>query len=447
LGLDICDIPPYSSHRNCLNFWDFDSNEKIKQAEEEVKRLLISKGPIHTHIAGMAHSMLLIGYKENRSDWKTLQMCGAGTEMCVVNRGCISRTCNPGESSFVSYNFDPHYNEMRWINYSCREYGNTGIYQWTMVDYGGYPSTLIPNNTCDPLLYGYSSGGRFNSYLQHAPGNGDVIWIFRNSIGGNFEEWSLDVRQFGVLTMPSGPFIPPTNNFYWPVGFTNNPKCFDNDNDGYCNWGISDIGLNYSWRLVNCPISCNDKPEKDCNDANPSLGPFDENFSCKQIFCNDSDSGQYYYLKGFVSTNFNGQNPNNKIYDDCQIPDPTGLPQWNGNYSCSGTQCKVAEFYCQGNKGAYTSFYSCPYGCQDGACLSNPKYTLTCQKASKYYKSWHTNACSSYACGKNKYLGCEKRWLRRYYYREVCQSLTTYNTSCSTSSTCGSDKEIKRTTC
>jgi hypothetical protein len=281
LGLDICDIPPYSSHRNCLNFWDFDSEEKIKQAEEEVKKLLIYRGPIHMHISGMTHSMLLIGYKENRSDWKTIQMCNAGTEMCVANRGCIARTCNPGESSFISYNFDPHYNEMRWINYSCMEYGNTGIYQWTMADYGGYPTTSIPNNTCDPLLY--NSGGRFNSYLQHTPKNGDVIWIFRNSIGGNFEEWSLDVRQFGVLTMPSGPFIPPSNNSYWPTGFTNNPKCFDNDNDGYCNWGISDIGLNNSWRFANCPASCNDKYEKDCNDADSSLGPFDENLFCKQI--------------------------------------------------------------------------------------------------------------------------------------------------------------------
>lgn len=86
--------------------------------------------------------------------------------------------------------------------------------------------------------------------------------------------------------------------------------------------------------------------------------------------------------------------------------------------------------------------------CNNSACVPiKPKYILTCQKSLKYYKSWHTNACSSYACGKDKYLSCEKRWLGKYYYREVCQSLINYNTACSETSTCGSDKEIKRITC
>jgi hypothetical protein len=84
--------------------------------------------------------------------------------------------------------------------------------------------------------------------------------------------------------------------------------------------------------------------------------------------------------------------------------------------------------------------------------LNNTKYILTCQKSSKYsslkyYIFWHTTPCTPSACRNDEYLSCEKKRLGRYYYREVCQKLANYNTACSETSTCGSDKEIKRTTC
>jgi len=144
--------------------------------------------------------------------------------------------------------------------------------------------------------------------------------------------------------------------------------CVDKDNDGYCNWGISDIGLNTSWRNLNCPNSCVNTPNlrKDCNDVDVAIGPFDENFSCKKIFCNDSDNGVNNFLKGFVYTNYNAQNPRTRIYDSCMIL--TEL--WIGNFSCSGNECWVQDYYCQGGvRGPYGSLYNCPNGCRNGACI------------------------------------------------------------------------------
>lgn len=87
--------------------------------------------------------------------------------------------------------------------------------------------------------------------------------------------------------------------------------------------------------------------------------------------CTDSDGGLDYYVRGYVSTNYNGQNINNKMIDSCMIQDPSYLAQKIGNYSCSGTDCQLLDYYCEGNRGAYSSFYTCPNGCQDGTCVND----------------------------------------------------------------------------
>ncbi len=86
--------------------------------------------------------------------------------------------------------------------------------------------------------------------------------------------------------------------------------------------------------------------------------------------CYDSDGGINYYIKGYVSTNYNGQDINNKVFDSCISPDPNYPNQSIGVDSCSGQNCQVEDFYCDGYKGPYGSFYNCPYGCKDGACIN-----------------------------------------------------------------------------
>src|SRR3989338_1852574 len=110
----------------------------------------------------------------------------------------------------------------------------------------------------------------------------EIIWIFKNSWGADWgENWYGEMKGIledilaGILL--SGPFTPPTNHSYWPAGFDNTIKCVDKDNDGYCNWGISEV------KPSTCPVSC--KPEKDCNDSNNKLGSFisDKDYNCCKI--------------------------------------------------------------------------------------------------------------------------------------------------------------------
>ena len=82
--------------------------------------------------------------------------------------------------------------------------------------------------------------------------------------------------------------------------------CVDRDNDGYCDWGISET------MPETCPNSC--YSEKDCDDSSAYLGPFDANFNCMAIttcqedvnddgFINASDLKQVL-LKHFHLGNF-----------------------------------------------------------------------------------------------------------------------------------------------
>jgi len=89
-------------------------------------------------------------------------------------------------------------------------------------------------------------------------------------------------------------------------------------------------------------------------------------------YCTDSDGGFYYYEKGYVNSSINGTH-----WDYC-----TG-----GGY--------LAEYYCSQNIGLM-SFYDCPDGCSNGACLNttqNPTETCTDSDGGvHYYLKGYTNS-------------------------------------------------------
>jgi len=84
---------------------------------------------------------------------------------------------------------------------------------------------------------------------------------------------------------------------------------------------------------------------------------------CNQIICTDSDGGKDYYVKGttYGTTKCTDQSEcsPSTVNDECGVCDPV----------CHQSETILQEFYCGEDGYLYVESYTCPNGCEDGACI------------------------------------------------------------------------------
>ena len=160
---------------------------------------------------------------------------------------CANKCSNPNEQIKISGRLYPGYDEED--------------IKRAIIDYG-------------PITGGISSWWHFMVMVgfDKDSDDGETIWIFKNSWGTGWGD-----NGYGYLKVE-------LNDLYGkyalltPVTSLETPyeiPCYDKDGDGYYNWGISEN------KPPSCPGGC--PAEKDCDDSNPHLGPFDANGYCTEL--------------------------------------------------------------------------------------------------------------------------------------------------------------------
>lgn len=185
-----------------------------------------------------------------------------------------------------------HYRDVGVTNESCFPYQAANVtcnlcsaWQQDTIKISGR-ETFIPNYGEDwlkeriikkgPVSGGLCSWSHAMALLgwETDPTDGKTVWIFKNSWGSGWGE-----NGYARIKPSSISDICWTHAVLSPINLSSNTSltilCEDKDNDGYCNWGITES------KPSSCPAFCN--VQKDCDDSNAVFGPFTSTYACSII--------------------------------------------------------------------------------------------------------------------------------------------------------------------
>ncbi len=204
------------------------------------------------------------------------QTTGVVDEACFpysATEGSCGNICStPAEhiriSSYALIGTSGHPQSEESLKRAIIEYGpvSGGLNHWphamTLVGYGRIRSG-------DRVF----TDGPFDPAIEIPAGHsllGKTYWIFKNSWGTGWGDHGYGYIVTGLKNISAerlmGPVISSTPR---------DIQCVDEDLDTYCSWGISGA------QPASCPASC--QAQKDCDDSNPYIGPFDSQYHCTLI--------------------------------------------------------------------------------------------------------------------------------------------------------------------